>query len=157
MKKLIASLLVLSTVAACRSSSTATRTVTTAGPAVNGNQTGGADAGSALRGFLAAAKQQDLQAMAALWGDHEGSARGRIPRETLEQREIIMASCLRHDRYDILGDAPATGGGRTFVVNLLKPGKVASVNFDVVPATDSRWYVQKFELEKLMNDYCKAK
>jgi hypothetical protein len=156
MKKLIASLLVLSTAAACRSS-TSTRTVTSAAPVVNGNQTGAADPGAALRGFLAAAKQQDLQAMAALWGDRDGSARGRIPRVTLEQREIIMASCLRHDRYDILGDAPATGGGRTFVVNLLKPGKVAAVNFDVVPATDSRWYVQKFELEKLMNDYCKAR
>lgn len=154
MKKLIAVGMgaVLMAVAAC--SSTTHTVTTTAGPA-NTNQTGGADAVSALRGFLAAAKQQDLQAMGGLFGDRDGTARDRIPRDNLEKREIIMATCLKHDRYDIVGDAPGTAGSRTLAVNLTKGDKSAVVNFELVPATDKRWYVQSFDIQKLMDDYCK--
>src|SRR3954469_11821779 len=112
MKKLIAMLFV---VAGCRTTTT-TSTATT--PAVTtGNQTGAADPVSAVRGFVTAAKAQDLQAMGALWGDRTGSARGRFPRDEEEKREIIMARCLQNDRYDIIGDAPGTGGARTLAVN----------------------------------------
>ncbi len=153
MKKLIASVAFVAAAAACSSS---THAVTTSvGPAPTGNQTGGTDPTSALRGFLAAAKQQDLQGMGALFGDKDGSARDRIAREDLEKREIIMATCLRHDRYDIIGDAPGTGGTRTMAVNLTKGDKSAAVNFELVPANDRRWYVQSFDLPKLMSDYCK--
>ena len=149
MKKLIAGLLL---VAACRTTTVETSTT----PAVRGNQTGAPDAAGAVRGFLAAAKAQDLQAMGALFGDKDGTARDRIPREELEKREIIMASCLKHDRYDIVGDAPGTAGSRTMAVNLTKGERSAAINFDVVPASDHRWYVQKFDIEKLMQEYCKA-
>ena len=152
MKKLIAAALLVSGITACRTTTTSTTTV--AAPTAS-NQTGAADPASALRGFLAAAKIPDLQAMSALWGDAEGTARDRIPREQLEQRELIMASCLKFDRYDVVGDAPAQNGGRTFAVLLTKPGKAATVNFDVVPAKDRRWYVQKFDIDKLMADYCR--
>jgi hypothetical protein len=153
MKKLIASLLIVAVSGACSSS---THTVTTsAGPTTAGNQTGAADPTMAVRGFLAAAKQQDLQAMSTLFGDRDGSARDRISRDDLEKREIIMATCLRHDRYDIIGDAPGTNGSRTMAVNLTKGDKSAAVNFEVVPASDRRWYVQAFDIQKLMADYCK--
>jgi hypothetical protein len=153
MKKLIASVALVAVAAACSSS---THTVTTAvAPATSGNQTGGADPTSTLRGFLAAAKQQDLQGMGALFGDKDGTARDRVPRDELEKREIIMASCLKHDRYDIIGDAPGMNGARTMAVNLAKGDKSAAVNFEVVPASDRRWYVQSFDIQKLMADYCR--
>lgn len=149
MRKLIA---VLVLVAACHT----TRTTSTGmGPVTNGNQTGAPDALSALRGFLAAAKQQDLQAMGALFGDRDGTARDRIPRDELEKREIVMASCLKHDRYDVIGDAPAAGGSRMMQVNLAKGDRSAAVNFELIAATDHRWYVKSFDLTKLMSDYCK--
>jgi hypothetical protein len=149
MKKLIA---VVFLVAACR---TTTTTTSNMGPVVRGNETGAADPASAIRGFLAAAKSQDLQGMGALFGDKDGTARDRIPREELEKREILWAFCLRHERYDIIGDAPGTNGARTVAVNLARGEKSAAINFEVVPGSDKRWYVQSFDLQKLMTDYCK--
>jgi hypothetical protein len=152
MKKLIVGALLVGAVAGCHS---AKMTTTSSAPSVSGNQTGGADATSALRGFLAAAKSQDIQSMGAYWGDSDGAARGRWPRDEEEKREIIMANCLRHDTYEVIGDAPAQGGGRSFAVMLTKPGKSSTANFDVVPAADHRWYVKQFDLAKLMADYCR--
>jgi hypothetical protein len=152
MKKLIATVVLVATATACRTTSTSSSSM---GPATGGNQTGAPDATSALRGFLAAAKAQDLQGMGALFGDKDGTARDRIPRDELEKREIVMASCLKHDRYDIIGDAPGTNGARTMAINLTKGAKSAAVNFELVPASDRRWYVKSFDLTKLMADYCK--
>ena len=74
MRKLIA---VFVLVTACHSAGSTNRGM---GPASNGNQTGGADPVSALRGFLAAAKAQDIQGIGMFWGDADGSARGRYSR-----------------------------------------------------------------------------
>jgi hypothetical protein len=153
MKKVIVGLVVMSAVVACHSSTTTVNTAP-ATTSMTGNGTGAADAASALRGFLDAAKAQNIQGISAYWGDRDGTARGRFPKTEEEQREIIMARCLRHDRYDVLGDAPGVGGGRTFAISLSRPGKSATTNVDVVPATDHRWYVQKVDMERL-TDYCR--
>jgi hypothetical protein len=152
MKKLIATAVAVLLVNACR---TTTTTMTSNGPVVSGNQTGAPDPASALRGFLAAAKAQDLQGIGAMFGDKDGTARDRIPREELEKREIVMASCLKHDRYDVISEAPGTNGTRTMAVNLVKADKSAAINFDMVYASDKRWYVQSFDLKTLMSDYCR--
>jgi hypothetical protein len=142
--------------AACHS--TPTTTTPSPGPAPaapTGNQTGAVDAPGAVRAFLAAAKAQDLQAMGALFGNEEGPARDVLAREELEKREIIMASCLQFDRFDIIGDAPGTGGARMLAVLLVKANRSASINFETVAAPrDHRWYVKSFDLPKLMQDYC---
>jgi hypothetical protein len=153
MKKVIVGVVVLSAVAACRSTSK-TVTPTPATTTMVGAGTGAPDPASALRGFLDAAKAQNIQGISAYWGDKDGSARGRFPKAEEEQREIIMARCLRHDRYEVIGDAPAMGGGRTFAVALTRPGKSVTTNFEVVPAVDHRWYVQQVDMEKLA-DYCR--
>jgi len=134
-------------VAACRTSppvvvSTATRPAT-------GNATGGADALGAIRAFMAAAKQQDLQALGGVWGNANGPARDAISREELEKRELIMMRCLRHDRYDIAGEAPNPGGSRAMVVNLTYKDVSRSTNFVVVRGPANRWYVEKFDLDPL--------
>jgi len=148
MKKLIISLVLI---AACQ---TSTKAVSGPAPMVRyGNQVGAADAVTAVRGFLAAAKEPDLQAMGVLFGDAQGPARDVLPREELEKREVIMARCLRHDRYDIVGDAPNPGGGRNFVVNLVYHDLARSSNFEVVMGPSNRWYVQKFDPGAL-NDIC---
>ncbi|HWJ15252.1 MAG TPA: hypothetical protein VNS10_16040 [Gemmatimonadaceae bacterium] len=144
MKKLIMAVVL---VAACRTSppvvvSTATRPAT-------GNATGGADAQGAIRAFMAAAKQQDLQALGGVWGNANGPARDAISREELEKRELIMMRCLRHDRYDIAGEAPNPGGSRAMVVNLTYKDVSRSTNFVVVRGPANRWYVEKFDLDPL--------
>ena len=119
-----------------------------------GSGTGAPDPASAIRGFLDAAKAQNIQGISAYWGDKDGSVRGRFPKAEEEQREIIMVRCLRHDRYDIIADTPAVGGGRTLAVALFRPDKNTTTNFEVVPAVDHRWYVQQVDMEKLA-DYCR--
>jgi hypothetical protein len=142
-KKLIMAAVLL---AACRTSPPVV--VSSPSPA-NGNATGGADASSAIRAFMAAAKQQDLQALGAVWGNANGPARDAISREELEKRELIMMRCLRHDRYDIAGEAPNPGGSRAMVVNLTYKAISRSANFVVVKGPSSRWYVEKFDLDPL--------
>ncbi|HEY4305975.1 MAG TPA: hypothetical protein VGM82_16000 [Gemmatimonadaceae bacterium] len=153
MKKLIVGAMLLAAASAC---TTTTQTMSTmpATTSTSGNGTGAPDPQSALRGFLEAAKSQNLQGISTYWGDKDGTVRGRLDKTQEEQREIIMARCLRHDHYDIVGDAPAVAGGRTFAVSLTRPGKSATTNFDVVPANDHRWYVQSFDMDKLA-DYCR--
>lgn len=147
MKKLIMGLVLLG---ACHSSTV----VSGAAPVARGNnQPGAADAVSAVRGFLAAAKEPDLQAMGVLFGDSQGPARDALSREDLEKREVIMARCLRHDRYDIVTDAPNPGGGRNFVVNLVYKDLTRSSTFQAVLGPSNRWYVQKFDPTAL-NDIC---
>ena len=124
-----------------------------AAPVVSGNQTGAADPVLAIRGFLAAAKAQDIQALGALWGDAQGPARDRMERTEAEKRELIMACYLKHDRYDIVGDAPNPGGTRAVVVSLTLGNQTRSANFEVVQGPGRRWYVQNVDLKSLQ-DFC---
>ena len=152
MKKLITAVVVL---CACHSTSSVTTTSTApaSAPVVSGNQTVAADPVLAIRGFLAAAKAQDIQAMGALWGDNKGPARDQMDRSEAEKRELIMACYLKHDRYDIVGDAPNPGGARALVVNLTLGDQTRSANFDVVQGPARRWYVQNVDL-KALQDFC---
>jgi len=98
---------------------------------------------------MTAAKKQDLQALGAVWGNANGPARDAISREELEKRELIMMRCLRHDKYDIAGEAPNPGGSRAMVVNLTYKEVSRSTNFVVVQGPANRWYVEKFDLDPL--------
>ncbi|HMA25353.1 MAG: hypothetical protein ACM37U_14145 [Gemmatimonas sp.] len=147
MKKLITTFVLL---AACHS----TTVTTTNSPVVlRGSQTGATDAATAIRGFLSAAKQADLQAMGALWGSAQGPARDMLPREELEKRELVMMCHLKHDRFDVLGDAPNPGGTRAVIVSLTLGDLTKSTNFQVVRAGNGRWYVQDVDLKPLQ-DFC---
>ena len=126
MKKLIMAVVVL---AACRTSPPVV--VSTSTSPVTGNATGGPDA------------------LGAVWGNASGPARDAISREELEKRELIMMRCLRHDKYDIAGDAPNPGGSRAMVVNLTYKDLSRSTNFIVVQGPSKRWYVEKFDLDPL--------
>jgi hypothetical protein len=152
-KKLITTFVLL---AACRSTSstvTSSTPMTTPTPVLRGTQTGAPDAVAAIRGFLTAAKQTDLQAMGALWGNAQGPARDQWPREELEKRELVMMCYLKHDRYDILGDAPNPGGTRAVIVSMTLGDLTRSTNFEVIRASDSRWYVQNIDVKPLQ-EFC---
>jgi hypothetical protein len=145
MKKLLIALIV---VAAChRAAPQPTPAVRPAG-APFANATGGAtSARAAVASFLTAARNEDLQAMALVWGTAAGAARNIIPREELEKRELIMICFLRHDRYQLVSDAESTGGQRRIEVELEQGMLIRRTAFTVVPAPDSRWYVQSFDME----------
>lgn len=117
--------------------------------ATNSSLPGAADAAAAVRAFMTAAKQQDLQALSGIWGDASGPARDAFSRDELEKRELIMLKCLRHDRYDIIGDAPSAGGSRVLAVSVAYKDLSLATNFTAVPGPSRRWYIEKFELEPL--------
>ena len=150
-KKLIA-FLCLAALAACHS---APKTVAPA-PVLRGNQTGAAGPQLAIDEFLAAAKNQDLQAMGALWGGPDGPARDLMPRNELEKRELIMMCYLKHDTYAVIGDAPNPGGSRAYVVSLSYKDLTRSTTFQLVTGPRGRWYVKDVDVIKL-NDICARK
>jgi hypothetical protein len=154
-KKLIAAIAPLALAAACHSSAPASAPApTSAQPQVlAGNVTGAADPTSAVRGFMAAVKATDLQAMGALWGDVQGPARDALPREELEKREFIMMCSLRHDRFQILPDVPGRNGSRSVPVSVSLGSLTRTTTFTVVQGPERRWYVQNVDLEH-MQEFC---
>ena len=151
MKKLIVSLL-LAVVAGCHS---APRSAAPA-PVLSGNQTGAADPQAAVRGFMTAVKNQDLQMISAFWGSADGPARELGAPGDLQKRELIMMCYLKHDRYDIAGDAPNTRGGRTFVVSVTYKDLTRTTNFQLIQGPGGRWYVENVDVQKL-SDICARK
>lgn len=146
MKKLITIMTLFAVQAGCHSAPPA------AGPqpaAATSSMTGAADAVGAVRAFMTATKQQDLQALGGVWGDANGPARDAISRDELEKRELIMLKCLRHDRYDIVGDAPSARGARVLAVALTYKNISLSTNFTAVRGPANRWYVENVDLEPL--------
>jgi hypothetical protein len=142
-KKLIASLVFL---AACHSAPTPAPSPTT--PA-NNSATGAANPTAAVRAYLKAVEQQDLQAMGAVWGGPDGPARDLLPREELFQREMVMMCTLKHDRYDIVGEAPTPGGAHSIIVNLFSRNENQARTFDVVQGPGARWYVRSVDVKTL--------
>ena len=131
MKKVITAMFALALVSACSSGPTpATR------PMASGQSAtpGGADANSAVRGFMAAAN---------------GPTRNAIARDELEKRELIMLKCLKHDRYDIVGDAPSESGARDIVLNVVYRESANTTHLTVVPGPQNRWFVKDVDLQSL--------
>ena len=150
MRKLLIGLLVA--VGACTTRTTTIPATTTPEPtpATAAQQT----PHQALATFLAAANAQDLQAMSGVWGDKDGSVRasGKMGREEIEKREIIMMCYLKHDKYRVVSDAPAVDSERLLGVELTKGRLSRTANFNM--ATDgTRWYVRSADLEAL-RDLC---
>lgn len=115
---------------------------------------GGATQAEALSAFMTAAKAEDLQAVGAFWGDHEGLAREKVSRSEFEMRAYIMVKCLRHDRYAILSESNAAAGRRVLNVQLTKDGGsrgilTKSTNFKAVRGPQGRWFIETFEIEPL--------
>lgn len=141
MRKFAVALLLV--VGACRT--------TGAVPSTSGSTGGGAGTGAtaprtAVDGFLAAVRSQDLQAMSGFWGSEKGPAREFLERDVLEKRELIMQCYLSHDRYKVLTEMAGEKGLRVLRVSLSKGQITRETNFTTVQGPKSRWYVQEVDL-----------
>lgn len=145
MKKLAMLLLLAAPVmTACRTTPSATR------PAVDRTGSGGATSSrTAVEGFLAAAKAQDIQALSLIWGSEAGPARATLPREELERREIVMLCHLRHDSYSIIAESALLGQQRRVTVDLTQGARTRRTNLVTVPSATGAWYVLSVDLEPL--------
>lgn len=152
MKKLIMGLLLLG---ACRTTTQqlGVSSAASGAPSTSSRQLGAADPAGAVKGFMIAAKKTDLAAMGNLWGDQTGLARDRFPTDELQKRELYVMRCLRHDTYDIIGDAPSIGGSRAVVVQISYGDLTRSANMEVVRGPEQRWYVRDIDTKSLQ-DIC---
>jgi hypothetical protein len=117
------------------------------------NTPGGATPREALQLFMTAAKSQDIQAFSNVWGSSAGPARSTLDRDEVEKRAIIMMACLKHDSYQVLGEAPASAGERVMAVEIKFRALTRPTNFTAAPGPASRWFIRTLELEPL-NDIC---
>lgn len=120
-------------------------------PAAGGAATGAATAREALDRFLATAKAQDYDGMAAVWGSSKGPSSVTRARTEREQRQFVMMKCLRHDAYQVKTESPSPSGERVFAVELRLRDVAASSNFTAVPGPGGRWYLQGFSPEDLQS------
>jgi hypothetical protein len=112
---------------------------------------------SALESFLASVRAGDLQTMSEVWGDKNGPVRDSkvFSREEMEQREVYLIRCLKHDKARILGDAAAPNGERAFQVELTRGTTVRVTDFFLTKAPE-RWYVRSANMEPV-RDLCSTK
>ncbi|HEY0929210.1 MAG TPA: hypothetical protein VGE27_04775 [Gemmatimonas sp.] len=110
----------------------------------------------AIDGFLKAVNAQDLQGMAALWGNTKGLARDQFKREELEKRLIVMQCLIQHDKATYPEDRArlVTGGRQEFLVELTKRGASARTSFTTVQGPGGRWLVEDVDVAKL-RDFCR--
>ncbi|CAN5914834.1 hypothetical protein BH11GEM1_BH11GEM1_00320 [soil metagenome] len=111
----------------------------------------------ALDAFLSAIRAQDLQALSVAWGDKTGPVRDTklFTREEMEQRELILIRCFKHDRARVLGESPAAGGERRFEVELVR-GTVTRVSDFLTVQGPDRWYVRSANMDAV-KDLCSTK
>jgi hypothetical protein len=154
-KKLLLVLLVLS---ACTH---ATTTTTTGAGAPTGTTprnekllVGAASPRLAVERFLAAVREQDLQAMSVVFGTSRGPARDNLDREQLDKRLIILQCYFNHDKFRILGENPGEGAHRVFTVELTRGRLVRSPHFYTIEGPDNRWFVDNMEIAAV-REFCR--
>jgi len=114
-----------------------------------GESMGAPSARAAVDQFMAAAKAKDLDAMGRIWGTSQGPTISTMPATERERREVSIMPCLKHDRFVVLNDTPATGGKRQFSVELRYKEVVAAAPFVAVMGPGGRWYVESVEVNDL--------
>ncbi|HEX2718821.1 MAG TPA: hypothetical protein VHM67_14165 [Gemmatimonadaceae bacterium] len=117
------------------------------------NEPGAPTPALAVERFMAAAKAQDLQALAVAWGSAKGPARSVVPKDQIERRELIMICYLTHDSYTVQSDTPAPEGRRAFTIELRRGPIARKTTLTTVKGPSNRYYVSDVALEPL-SDLC---
>jgi hypothetical protein len=139
-----------------------TRTVVVSGPpaAAASIAAGAATPRDAIKRFMTAAKNQDLQEMGLSWGTVNGpeltDKESADAKHTREQREIVMMCYLKHDTYQVGAESPSTNDQRVLAVDVKFKDLTRSADFTVTRSAKGRWFVQKVDIEKL-RDICARK
>ncbi|MFM8910164.1 MAG: hypothetical protein ACKOH8_06260 [Gemmatimonadota bacterium] len=104
---------------------------------------GAESADAAVRGFLAAARGNDMRGLAAVWGNAESPVRDRAKSAEVEQRAMIIICHLRHDQATLGMPQTGQGGRRLIPVDLTQGDLKARTTFTAVQnAKTGRWFVE---------------
>ncbi|MEN9509358.1 MAG: hypothetical protein RLZZ621_1921 [Gemmatimonadota bacterium] len=147
---------------ACVRQAVATETSIPGAPAApsvrpsDGRPAGATTGRSVVVDFLAAVNAQDLQQMAAMWGNAKGLAREQLKREELEKRLIIMQCLMQHDTMRFAEERPrlSTGGRQEYLVELKKGNVTAQTSIMTVAGPGGRWLVEDVDVTKL-REFCR--
>ncbi len=152
MRKLLLTGLLLVLASACT-----TRTIEVPAPVPVSAPPVAAGPRPALDAFLSAIRAQDLQALATAWGDKSGPVRDTkvFSREEMEQRELILIRCFKHDRARVLNESPAADNERVFQVELVRGTLTRVADFFTTKGPD-RWYVRSANMDQV-KDLCSTK
>ena len=114
--------------------------------------TGAASPRAAVDAMLAAVRQQDLQALGAVWGDKRGSARSvmeaeagsrnpTMDRDAYEKRVILLQCYLMHDQARVLSGPTTKVDTVSFDLELRKGQARTTLTAKTLQGPASRWYV----------------
>lgn len=103
--------------------------------------------------FLNAANQNDLDTMASLFGNREGSITNVWTREEIDGRMFIFASVLRHTDYTIAGEQIVPGRrdeATQFLVRMEISNQSYDVPFTLVRTRGSdHWLIENIAIETI--------
>ncbi|MEN9791543.1 MAG: hypothetical protein RLZZ63_1201 [Gemmatimonadota bacterium] len=98
---------------------------------------------AAVRGFLAAARGNDMRGLAAVWGNAESPVRDRAKSAEVEQRAMIIICHLRHDQATLGMPQSGQAGRQLIPVDLTQGDRTARTTFTTVQnAKTGRWFVE---------------
>lgn len=108
----------------------------------------------ALESFLQTVRSKDIQQMSLVWGTAEGPVRGRMERNEMEKRELLLQCYLRHDAFRVIDETKSTTGKVMFRVELAQGAVKRATNFTTVKGPEDRWFLEDVDIS-VMQDFCR--
>jgi hypothetical protein len=103
-------------------------------------------AAAAVRGFMQAVADSNVDKMAALWGSANGPASQTGQPPDYERRVAIMQAYLRNDSFRVTSDVPETDSRRSLQVELKRKTCTWAVPFVSIKANNGSWLVNQVDL-----------
>ncbi|HSJ32783.1 MAG TPA: hypothetical protein VK933_15180 [Longimicrobiales bacterium] len=102
--------------------------------------------------FLRATNQNDLDTMAALFGNRDGSVTRVWSQKEIDDRMLIFASVLRHTDYTIAGEQIVAGRrdeATQLNVQMVIQGDTVMVPFTMVRTASQNWLIENIGIEQV--------
>jgi hypothetical protein len=128
----------LALLSACASSSSRTGVDSSVGPAMT------------VERFLRATNQNDLDTMASLFGNRDGSVTRVWSKKEVDERMLIFSSVLRHTDYAIVGEEIVAGRrdeATQLNVRMVIQGDTLQVPFTMVRTANQNWLIENIGIE----------
>ena len=103
-------------------------------------------AAAAVRGFMQAVADSNVDKMASLWGTASGPALQTRQPADYERRVAIMQAYLRNDSFRVTSDVEQTANRRSLQVELKRQTCTWSVPFVSIKAHNGSWLINQVDL-----------
>ena len=130
----------LALLSACAGATTRTGVDSSVGPAMT------------IERFLRATNQSDLDTMASLFGNRDGSVTRVWSQKEVDERMLIFASVLRHTDNTIAGEEVVAGRRNEATllnVDMVIRGDTIQVPFTMVLSGDQNWLIENIGIERV--------